>query len=75
LSHRTLAHPAKAELARRRITIKAAAAAIPPGGCSPLFLGRVLNGYEKPTPRIVAGLAEFLGLPASELFDAELERA
>jgi hypothetical protein len=62
-------HPAKAELVRRRITIRAAAAAVPPGGCSPHFLGRVLNGYEPPTPRIVAGLAALLELKPEELFE------
>lgn len=59
-------HPAKAVLVLRGITIRSAAAAI---GVSELTLGRQLNRWERPTPRVRAGLAALLSLPESELFD------
>ncbi len=59
------AHPAKGILAIRRITIRRAAATI---GISELVLGRILNGYERPSARVRAGLAALLSLPEAQLF-------
>lgn len=62
------AHPAKAELAVRRVSIRAVAERIP---VSAHYLGRVLNGYARPTARIVEGLERVLGRPRDELFHPE----
>jgi transcriptional regulator with XRE-family HTH domain len=61
-------HPAKGVLATRRITNKRVAGLY---GCSPLYVGRVLNGYEKPPKRFRAFLSELLGMPEDDLFHEE----
>jgi transcriptional regulator with XRE-family HTH domain len=58
-------HPAKAVLALRRITNRAIAQHL---GVSAHYVGRVLNGYVKPSARVRAGLAEYLQVPVAELF-------
>ncbi len=60
--------PAKAVLVMQRITQRRVAIAL---GMSELTVGRVLNGYEKPSPRFRAGLAKFLERPERELFRDE----
>jgi transcriptional regulator with XRE-family HTH domain len=62
------AQPAKGVFAVRRITIRRAAATI---GISELVLGRILNGYERPSARVRAGLAALLSLPEAQLFVEE----
>ena len=64
----TRVHPAKAELALRRLTLREAARVI---GVNDQVLGRQLNGLERATPRIRRGLAKFLGRPERELFRDE----
>lgn len=61
-------HPAKGILAMRRITNRRVDSVL---DMNPLFVGRVLNGYDKPTPRFRAGLSALLGLPESALFRDE----
>jgi transcriptional regulator with XRE-family HTH domain len=65
------AHPAKAVLKERRLTIKGVAEEY---GCNQLYLGRVLNRRDKPSPRLRQFLSTYLGLPEDELFldDGEL---
>lgn len=64
--------PAKAVLALRRISQKCVAAQL---GVSPIHLGRVLNGWSRPSARLAKELAELLGKPVEELFRPEdLER-
>jgi len=65
------AYRAKGILGVRRITIRRAAATI---GVSELFLGRQLNGFDEPTPRVRAGLSALLDLPEDQLFDTPSDR-
>ena len=58
-------HPAKGELAVRRITNRQVAAAY---GSSEHFVGRVLNGWQAPPSRFRALVAEMLDAPESDLF-------
>ena len=60
-----LAHPAKAVMAQRRISVKALADAVP---VTTGYLGRGLNGYIPLSPRVRQRIAEVLGLPEDELF-------
>lgn len=63
-------HPAKGELAVRRITNRRLAADY---GCSETFVCRVLNGWQPPPARFRALVAETVNLPESELFhDSEV---
>ena len=59
------AHPVKGVLATRRILIVEAARLY---GCHHQWLGRVLNGYDKPPPRLKKFFSELLDLPEDELF-------
>lgn len=63
-------HPAKGELALRRVLIREVAVAY---GCSAHYVSRILNGYEAPSPRFRTFLVQFLGKPDAELFHAEPE--
>lgn len=58
-------HPAKGELAVRRISNRQVAAALE---LSEQHTGRVLNGFERVSPRFRRKLSKSLGLPANELF-------
>lgn len=57
--------PAKAMIVLAAKTITGVAREIP---CSPHFLGRILNGYVPPTPRIRRRLGEILDKPEADLF-------
>ena len=59
------AHPAKGVLAVRRMSQRDTAAAI---GCHPVYLCAVLNGERRASAAFQARLAQYLGVPASELF-------
>lgn len=59
------AHPAKGILAVRRLTQRDVAAGI---GCNPTYLCSVLNGERRASAAFQSRLAQYLGLPASELF-------
>jgi len=60
--------PAKGILALRRITNRELARHL---GCTPEWVGRVLNGYVRPPDRLKAAVAELTGAPESELFREE----
>jgi transcriptional regulator with XRE-family HTH domain len=62
---------AKAVCAGRRITNRELAAAY---GSSASWMGRVLNGRDRPSPRFREWLSEYLGLPAEELFAPAADR-
>jgi hypothetical protein len=57
--------PAKGALAMARIPNTRVASA---AGCSAIWVGRVLNGRERPPERLRQVVAELLGKPESELF-------
>lgn len=59
--------PAKAAIVLQNLTVRGIARR---HSISEHFLGRVLNGYVPPTPRVVQILSEELGLPADELFNS-----
>jgi transcriptional regulator with XRE-family HTH domain len=59
------AHPAVGILAIRRITRRQVAREL---GFSEHYVGRALNGVERPSPRFRAALARLLALPETELF-------
>jgi DNA-binding XRE family transcriptional regulator len=58
-------HPAKGELAMRRMTVRHAAQLL---GVHEQVLGRILNGREQPSIRIKRDLASLLGVSAKRLF-------
>lgn len=58
-------HPAKAVMARRRITVKAVAEHL---GMHQVHVSKVLNNYRGASPTFRAGVCQLLGLPESELF-------
>lgn len=58
-------HPAKAVLAMRRITNRRVARTL---GKSEHYVGRCLNGRDKPSAEFRRALAALLDLPESELF-------
>jgi hypothetical protein len=59
--------PAKGVLAIRRITnIEVARSLDPP--VSPHYVGRVLNGFDQPSPRLRAAVVALTGLPEEALF-------
>lgn len=60
--------PAKLELTRQRGTVSDLARRL---GRNAHALGRVLNGYEKPSDRLRREIAEALGKPEGELFHDE----
>lgn len=60
--------PAKALLALRRISIVALAEHV---GVTPWYLGRILNGYERPSARVTDAVSDALGEPVEALFRAE----
>jgi transcriptional regulator with XRE-family HTH domain len=60
--------PAKGYLAVARITNAEVARRL---GCSPTWVGRVLNGYNRPPARLRRVVAELLGKSEAELFFAE----
>jgi transcriptional regulator with XRE-family HTH domain len=57
--------PAKGVLAIRRISNRRVARLY---GAHEVYIGRVLNGYERPSPRFRAFLSELLDVSESELF-------
>jgi|GEM_PF-3530573 len=57
--------PAKAAAVLRRISNRAIAAHT---GRNPAWVGRILNGYESPSPEFRKAVAELLGQPEHELF-------
>ena len=59
------AHPAKGILAVRRLTQRDVAAGI---GCNATYLCSVLNGERRPSSAFQSRLAQYLGVPVSELF-------
>lgn len=62
------AKPAKGIPAVQSTTVRRAAATL---GMDEKVLGRVLNGHDKASPRIRAGLAALLGVPLREIIDEE----
>lgn len=58
--------PAAGYLRLRRITNRRLAEEY---GCNPFYVGRILNGRDKPPRRFKAFLADYLGLSESELFE------
>ena len=58
-------HPAKAILALRRITQRRVARAL---DVSHHYVGRCLNGHDKPSAKFKAGLAALLDMNVEELF-------
>lgn len=58
-------HPARLELVRRRLTVKAVADHY---GCTLNFASRVLLGYITPPAAFKASVADLLGKPEDELF-------
>jgi transcriptional regulator with XRE-family HTH domain len=60
--------PAKGHLALARITNADLARRL---GCSPTWVGRVLNGYNRPPAKFRRVVAELLSKPESELFFPE----
>jgi lambda repressor-like predicted transcriptional regulator len=61
-------HPAKALMASRRLTIRALAAQV---GCNASTLGRALNGYIEPWPRLRHDVAQALGAAEAECWHQE----
>lgn len=61
-------HPAKGVIAMRRLTVRRVAAIL---GMSEQVVGRMLNGVERASPRLRAGLSALLNTAESELFRAE----
>ncbi len=62
--------PARGVIAMRRLSIRAVAKQI---GHNEHWVGRVLNGYGRPSPEFRRALSELLGVPESELFHDEFE--
>ena len=58
-------HPVRAILAGRRITRTALADAV---GVHPVYLGRIINGYEPVTSALATKVSQALGLPVEALF-------
>ena len=65
-------HPAKGELANRRITIRQLSQEF---HRSEGYISRCLNGYLKPSAGLRAAIAEKLGLPEDQLFHADGDAA
>lgn len=65
MSYRPIPQPAKGELARQRIPNTRVARA---ADCTAEWVGRVLNGYNRPPERLRKVIAELVGKPESELF-------
>lgn len=63
--HRPVPHPAKGELALRRIPNRDVARGY---GCTEHYVGRVLNGRIPPSPRFRAYVAALLELDEADLF-------
>ena len=70
VGNRTEPQPAAVVLRLRRISNKQVAEAT--GFCG-AWVGRVLNGYSKPSRKFRMGVARFLELPESELFRTDGE--
>ena len=60
--------PPKGILALRRITNRQLAREL---GCTPEWVGRVLNGYVRPPDRFKAAVVELTGASEAELFREE----
>lgn len=63
--YRPTPQPAKGALAMARIPNTRVARA---AGCSAVWVGRVLNGMERPPARLRKVVAELVGRPEDELF-------
>lgn len=64
-------HPVQAELTRRRILQRDAAAAV---GVQPIVLSQVLTGKKASWPKLRHRLADYLERPVDDLFPDEARR-
>jgi len=63
-------HPAKALMASRRMTIRELASEV---GVNASSLGRILNNYEEPWPKLRTAVAEALGITEDACWRSEVQ--